>query len=82
MSKTLAVKRIIRNVAFRGMQRNRLERFMVTKVSFWDSLADAIHDFGSEMQRSVPAQRTGLAEWKVKIGDCVQDRCREALSPA
>jgi len=42
-------------------------------------LADAIHDFGSGMKRPVPAQRTGLAEWEVEIGDCVQDLCREAL---
>ena len=81
MSKTLAVKRIIRNVAFRVMQGNRLERSMETKVSFWDALADAIHDFGSGMQRPVPAQRTGLAEWKVEIVDCVQDLYNEALFP-
>lgn len=52
------------------------------KMIKWNSYqADAIHDFGSGMQRPVPAQRTGLAEWKVKIGDCVQDLCREALFP-
>lgn len=33
------------------------------------------------MKRPVPAQQTGLAEWKVKIGDCVQDLCSEALFP-
>jgi hypothetical protein len=31
------------------------------------------------MKRPVPAQRSGLAEWKVEIGDVVQDFCREAL---
>jgi len=33
------------------------------------------------MKRPVPAQRIGLTEWKVEIGDCVQDLSREALFP-
>ena len=46
----------------------------------WNSyLADSVHDFGLGMKRPVPAQRTGLAKWKVVIGDGVQDFCREAL---
>ena len=48
----------------------------------WNSdLADSVHDFGLGMKRSAPAQRIGLAEWKVEIGDCVQDICSEALFP-
>jgi len=48
----------------------------------WNSdLADSVHNFGLGMKRPVPAQRTGLAEWKVEIGDGVQDFCREALFP-
>jgi hypothetical protein len=42
-------------------------------------LADLIHDFGSGMKCSFPAQRKGLTEWKAKIGDYVQDIAREAL---
>ena len=42
-------------------------------------MADLIHDFGSEMECSFPAQRKGLTEWKAKIGDYVQDLSREAL---
>lgn len=44
-------------------------------------MADSVHDFGYEMKRPVPAQRIGLAEWKVEIGDGVQDLFREALFP-
>lgn len=33
------------------------------------------------MERSVPAQRIGQAEWKAEIGDGVQDLCSEALFP-
>lgn len=48
----------------------------------WNSdLADFVHDFGLGMKRPVPAQRNGLAEWKVEIGDGVQDFKREALFP-
>ena len=48
----------------------------------WNSdLADFVHDFGLGMKRPVPAQRTGLAEWKVEIGDGVQDFLSEALFP-
>ena len=48
----------------------------------WNSdLADSVHDFGLGMKRSAPAQRIGLAEWKVEIGDGVQDLFREALFP-
>ena len=43
--------------------------------------ADLIHDFGSGMKCSFPAQREGLAEWKAEIGDCVQDLGSEALFP-
>jgi len=35
--------------------------------------ADLIHDFGSEMKCSFPAQREGLTEWKAEIGNWVQD---------
>ena len=44
-------------------------------------LADAIHDFGSGMKCSFPEHREGITEWKVEIGDCVQDLFREALFP-
>ena len=44
-------------------------------------LADSVHDFGLGMKRPVPAQRSRLAEWKVEIGDGVQDFKREALFP-
>lgn len=48
----------------------------------WNSdLADAIHDFGLEMKCSFPENREGLTEWKVEIGDGVQDFCSEALFP-
>ncbi|MCK0115173.1 hypothetical protein [Gelidibacter sp. F63206] len=48
----------------------------------WNSdLADSVHDFGLGMKRAVPAQRTVLAEWKVEIGDGVQDFLSEALFP-
>ena len=33
------------------------------------------------MKCSIPEHREGLTEWKAKIGDCVQDFCREALFP-
>lgn len=40
----------------------------------WKSeLADSVHDFGLGMERPVPAQRRGLAKWKARIRDCVQD---------
>ncbi|WP_194549903.1 hypothetical protein [Zobellia nedashkovskayae] len=42
-------------------------------------MADLIHDFGSVMECSFPAQRKGLTEWKAKIGSCVQDLGSEAL---
>lgn len=44
-------------------------------------MADAIHGFGLGMKRPVPAQRIGSAEWKVEIGEGVQDFRREALFP-
>jgi len=48
----------------------------------WNSdLADSVHDFGLGMKLLAPAQRIGLAEWKVEIGDGVQDLFREALFP-
>ena len=48
----------------------------------WNSgLADSFHSFGLGIKRPVPAQRIGLAEWKVEIGDGVQDLCKEALFP-
>jgi hypothetical protein len=48
----------------------------------WNSgFGGLLHGFGLGMQRPVPAQRTGLAQWKVEIGDGVQDFCREALFP-
>ncbi|TVZ26110.1 hypothetical protein JM83_1057 [Gillisia sp. Hel_I_86] len=48
----------------------------------WNSdLADSVHSFGLGMQCPAPAQRIGLAEWKVEIVDGVQDFCREALFP-
>lgn len=52
-------------------------------------MANAIHDFGSGMKPfdcaqgrfTLPKYREGLTEWKVEIGDGVQDLAREALCP-
>ena len=38
-------------------------------------------NLGMRMKRSAPAQRIGLAEWKVEIEDGVQDFYREAFFP-
>jgi hypothetical protein len=43
--------------------------------------ADAIRYFDSGMKCSFPEYREGLTKWKVKIEDCIQDLCREALFP-
>ncbi len=51
--------------------------------------ADSVHGFGLGMQTfgfpqdrlTFPAKREGVAEWKAKNGDCVQDRFKEALFP-
>jgi len=33
------------------------------------------------MQRSFPEYQGGLAQWKVKSGDCVQDELGQSLFP-
>ena len=51
----------------------------------WNSdLADSVHDFVLEWSALPSPEVSGReeqAEWKVVIGDGVQDGCKEALCP-
>tara|TARA_Y100001933_G_C18986069_1_gene558561 strand:- start:1250 stop:1615 length:366 start_codon:yes stop_codon:yes gene_type:complete len=74
-------------VWFLGIFEQGLKKFLpkipLRKPKRWLSVveADSIHNFGSGKKCSFPAQREGLAEWKAKIRDCVQDIFSEALFP-
>ncbi len=71
---------------FKNYRAKTQEGFAVNSVKKTEALTfrlqvDLIHDFGLGTQRSIPEKREGLAKWKAKNGDCVQDLFREALCP-
>lgn len=59
---------------FKNYRAKTQEGFAVNSVKKIEALtfrlqADLIHGFGLGMKRSFPAQREGVAEWKVKSVD-------------
>lgn len=71
---------------FKNYRAKTQEGFAVNSVNKTEALtfrlqADLIHGFGLGTERSIPEKRDGVAKWKAKNEDCVQDFFREALCP-